>query len=123
MIDNNRLNHSLAVAKKMIEMTGVDGIMIGRAALGNPWIFSQVIAYLNGARYEMPSNREVLNTILMHYELLNAEKGEYTAVREMRKHIAWYIKGMKNASAMRNEINLLESKEEVIKKLKEFFAL
>ena len=110
-------------AKKMIEMTGVDGIMIGRAALGNPWIFSQVIAYLNGDRYEMPSNREVLNTILMHYELLNAEKGEYTAVREMRKHIAWYIKGMKNASAMRNEINLLESKEEVIKKLKEFFAL
>lgn len=108
-------------ARKMFEETGVDGIMIGRATLGNPWIFNEVISYLNGDEYITPSKQEVLNTIINHYEMLTEEKGEYTAVREMRKHIAWYIKGMKDASVMRNEINLIDNKEDVIKSLKAFF--
>lgn len=108
-------------AKKMFEETGVDGIMVGRATLGNPWIFNEIISYLNDKEYVAPSKQEILDTIINHYEMLNQEKGEYTAVREMRKHIAWYIKGMKDASAMRNEINLIDNKEDVVKILTAFF--
>lgn len=109
-------------ARRMFEETGVDGIMIGRATLGNPWIFNEVIAYLNGDEYINPSKEEILDTIINHYNMLIEEKGEYTAVREMRKHIAWYIKGMKDASVMRNQINLIEDKENIIKILKTFFG-
>lgn len=108
-------------AEKVFETTGVDGIMIGRATLGNPWIFNEVISYLNGDSYFGPTKQEVLDTIIRHYEMLAEEKGEYTAVREMRKHIAWYIKGMKDASVMRNEINQIEDMHEVIRILKSFF--
>lgn len=108
-------------AEKMLETTGVDGIMIGRATLGNPWIFSEVTSYLSGDSYAGPTKQEVLDTIIRHYEMLAEEKGEYTAVREMRKHIAWYIKGMKDASVMRNEINQIENMQEVIRILKSFF--
>lgn len=108
-------------AKKMFEDTGVDGIMVGRATLGNPWIFNEIGSYLNGDVFSKPSKEEILDTIIRHYEMLTEEKGEYTAVREMRKHIAWYIKGMKNASEMRNVINQLDEKKEVIKNLRSFF--
>lgn len=108
-------------AEKVFETTGVDGIMIGRATLGNPWIFNEVISYLNGDFYAGPTKQEVLDTIIRHYEMLAEEKGEYTAVREMRKHIAWYIKGMKDASVMRNEINQFEDMHVVIRILKSFF--
>lgn len=108
-------------AKKIFDTTGVDGIMIGRATLGNPWIFNEIISYLSGDNYCGPTKREILDTIIRHYKMLAEEKGEYTAVREMRKHIAWYIKGMKDASAMRNEINKLEDMQEVIGILKSFF--
>ncbi len=108
-------------AKKVFETTGVDGIMIGRACLGNPWVFNEVISYLNGDTYVVPTKQEVLDTIIKHYDMLTNEKGEYTAVREMRKHIAWYIKGMKDASVMRNHINTLEKKQDIIETLKSFF--
>lgn len=120
-------------AEKCFEQTKADGIMIGRASLGNPWIFSEIISYLNKKenddKYRIQNikqneelvKKETLRTILMHYEMLTEEKGEYTAVREMRKHIAWYIKGMKDASSMRNKINLVEKKEEAIEILKTFF--
>lgn len=108
-------------AKRMFETTGVDGIMIGRATLGNPWIFREIISYMNGDIYEGPSREEMLDTIVRHYEMLTEEKGKYTAVREMRKHIAWYIKGMKDASVMRSEINKIEEKQVAIKILKSFF--
>ena len=104
-------------AKKVFETTGVDGIMIGRACLGNPWVFNEVISYLNGDTYVVPTKQEVLDTIIKHYDMLTNEKGEYTAVREMRKHIAWYIKGMKDASVMRNHINTLEKKQDTIETL------
>ncbi len=111
----------LESAKEMFNQTGVDGIMIGRASLGNPWIFKEIINGLSGVDYFGPTNEEKLNTILNHYDMLTMEKGEYTAVREMRKHIGWYIKGMENASSLRAEINQLENEEEIKKKICDFF--
>ncbi len=109
-------------AQEMFEKTGVDGIMIGRATLGNPWIFNEIISYLEERKFILPTKQEMLSTILKHYDMLLHEKGEYTAVREMRKHVAWYVKGMKNASSLKNEINLLENIEDVKKKLETFFS-
>ena len=111
----------LESAKKMFEETNVDGIMIGRASLGNPWIFKQIILGLQGIDYNGPSYEEKLNTILSHYDMLIAEKGEYTAVREMRKHIGWYTKGMENAASFRSEINIMENEKEIREKITEFF--
>lgn len=111
-----------ASAKMMFEKTGVDGVMVGRASLGNPWIFDEIVSYLNGDDYIAPSKKNVLDTVIRHYEMLAEEKGEYTAVREMRKHIAWYVKGMKDASSMRNKINLIDNKDDVIGLLKTFFG-
>lgn len=108
-------------AREMFETTNVDGIMIGRATLGNPWIFKEIIAYLSGVNFVKPSNEDVLNTILLHYNMLIQEKGEYTAVREMRKHVAWYVKGMRNATIIRNQINTYESFADCEKFLKNIF--
>lgn len=109
-------------ALRMFEETGVDGIMIGRASLGNPWIFKQIAYYLeNGERIEQISNEEKYKVILEHFELLLNQKGEYTATREIRKHMAWYVKGMENASSYRDKVNHVESAEEFRSCLKEFF--
>ena len=109
-------------ALRMFEETGVDGIMIGRGTLGNPWIFSQIEYYLeHGKKKEEISLDEKYNVILEHFNLLLEEKGEYTATREIRKHIAWYVKGLKSASEIRNEINKVESKEEFFDILKTYF--
>ncbi|MCI8276580.1 MAG: tRNA dihydrouridine synthase DusB [Clostridia bacterium] len=109
-------------AAKMFEETGVDGIMIGRAALGNPWIFKNIEYYLkNNKKIEEISKEEKYKVILEHFNLLLEEKGEYTSVREIRKHIAWYIKGFKDASNMRQKINLTQTKEEFYKILEEYF--
>ncbi len=109
-------------AKQMLEQTGCDGLMIGRGALGNPWIFRQINDYLQkGEEPKKISEREKFQVIKEHFELLLEEKDEYTATREIRKHIAWYIKGMKNATVMREAVNRVESKEEFEKILKEYF--
>jgi len=108
-------------AKKMFEQTNCDGIMIGRATLGNPWIFKEVDSYLKGEEFVKPDNEEILKTIILHYKMLINEKGEYTAIREMRKHVAWYVKGMKNATIIRNEINTYETYDECEKFLKKIF--
>ena len=106
----------------MFEETGVDGIMIGRAALGNPWIFKNIEYYLkNNKKIEEISKEEKYKVILEHFNLLLEEKGEYTSVREIRKHIAWYIKGLKDASNMRQKINMTQTKEEFYKILEEYF--
>ena len=107
-------------AKRMFEETGVDGIMIGRGALGKPWIFKEISSYLNGENNFKISNSEIYNIITYQYKELINEKGEYTAVREMRKHISWYVKGMKNATIIRNEINKLESYNDVNMILKKY---
>lgn len=108
-------------AKEMFEKTGVDGIMIGRGSLGKPWIFKEVINYLNDEESFNISDEEKLGIILNHLNMLTEEKGEYTAVREMRKQIAWYIKNMPEASKLRVKVNTLESKAEVEKELLNFF--
>lgn len=109
-------------AKEMLEKTGVDGIMIGRAALGNPWIFEKIIYYLKtGEKLPDRPLNEKLDLIKKHLELEVEEKGEYTAVREFRKHIAYYTKNLPNSSAFRSNVNVIESKEEFIHKIDEYF--
>ena len=108
-------------AKNIFETTKCDGIMIGRGALGNPWIFKQMQEYLEGKEIIEISNEEKLETILKHIDLETNEKGEYTGIREMRKHICYYLKGMNNASEIREKINHLETEKEVKKVLEEYF--
>ena len=108
-------------AYKIFEQTGVDGIMIGRGACGNPWIFKNIKHYLEtGEKLEPPSNQEKLDIIKQHIELAVEEKGEI-AIKELRKHIAWYTKNLKNSSDFRSSINTIESKDELINKLDEYF--
>lgn len=109
-------------AKEMLEKTCVDGIMIGRAALGNPWVFEKIIYYLKtGEKLPDRPLNEKLDLIKKHLELEVEEKGEYTAVREFRKHIAYYTKNLPNSSAFRSSVNVIESKEEFIHKIDEYF--
>ena len=101
-------------AKRMFEETGCDGIMIGRAARGNPWIFSQINRYLTeGTLAEKPEPLKMKETILRHAQLMVQYKGEYLAIREMRKHIAWYTAGMPNSARFRGRINAMETMEEL----------
>ena len=134
-------------AKQMLEETGCDAIMVGRASNGNPWIFEQIITYLETSQQQnlisdfekdssknseknininvndttmqtnKPTVEDVKNMILRHLEMLVEHKGEYTAIREMRKQIAWYIKGMPNATTFRNAINQIENLEELKEKI------
>lgn len=109
-------------ALKMFEYTGVDGIMIGRGVFGNPWIFEKIKYFLEtGEKLPEISNEEKLRVIKKHIELELQEKEEITAIREMRKHIAWYTKNMPNSSEFRNEINKIENKDELIKEVNKFF--
>ena len=111
-------------ALKMFKETGVDGIMIGRASLGNPWIFKQIAYYLEtGEKITEISYKEKYDVILEHFDMLLQEKGEYTATREIRKHIAWYVKGMPNATVIRDKINFVETEENFKEILKQYFNL
>jgi len=106
-------------AKKMLEETGVDGIMIGRAARGNPWIFRQIRDYLEyGILPEKPDFEEVRKMMLRHAKIQLEYKGEYTGIREMRKHVAWYTAGYPNSAKLRAKINEVESYEELTALLK-----
>lgn len=107
-------------AKHMLEITKCDGIMIGRGARGNPWIFSEILTFLEtGIIPERPSVEEIIHMILLHTKLLVKEKGEYIGVREMRKHIGWYTKGLKNSSLLRGRINHFEKADEMESLLRE----
>lgn len=97
-------------AKALVEQTGCDGIMIGRAVRGNPWIFREVEHYLNtGESLPKPTGREIRDIILRHGRMELAYKGEYTAIREMRKHIGWYTTGYPNSAALRRSVNEMET--------------
>lgn len=114
---------SREIAKKRLEQSGVDAIMIGRGAFGNPWIFRETVQYLqNGICIQKPTNEEKYETILKHLGLEIEEKAENIAVKEMRKHISAYTKSMPDSSSFRSKINTLETAEEVRKCLKEYFA-
>ena len=108
-------------AKKMFEYTGVDGIMIGRATLGNPWIIGQILDELNGKEKQEITNNNKLEVIKEHLKLAVKEKGEYIAIREMRKHICGYIKNMKESSKFREKVNRIEDLNELITCLEEYF--
>ena len=109
-------------AYKMFETTGVDGIMIGRGSFGNPWIFRNIKHYLEtGEKLPPTTNEEKLAVIKKHIELAVKEKGEDVAVKEVRKHISWYTKNLKNSSEFRYKMNKIESKEELIKAIEEYF--
>lgn len=110
-------------AKQLLEQTGCDGVMIGRAAQGNPWIFREVTAYLEEGRLpDKPDNAEKKAVILRHAALQREYKGEYTAVREMRKHLAWYTVGMPHSARFRGLINSMETMEELLAGVEEIFA-
>lgn len=100
--------------KRMIEVTGCDGIMIARAVRGNPWFFRQVKEYMaSGTLLERPNFKEVSEVILRHCDLMLKYKGEVVGMREMRKHVAWYTSGFRGGAKLRNEVNLVETKEQL----------
>lgn len=108
-------------AKAMFEQTGCDAIMVGRAAQGNPWIFEQINHYLKtGELLPSPTASEKIQMAIRHAHMLVEFKGEYIGIREMRKHIAWYTKGLLNSSNLRNEINLVDSLDKMIFLLNEY---
>lgn len=95
-------------ALKMKKETGCDAFMIGRGAKGNPWIFREILTALEGNTPVRPTLEEMVEMILRQFRLMIACKGEYTAVREMRKHISWYTTGFPNSSVLRNRLMQLE---------------
>ena len=109
-------------AARMISETGCDGVMIGRGALGNPYLFAQVKHYLKtGETLAFQSAKDKLEDIKEHMSLLVADKGEAVAAAECRKHLAWYIKGVRGAAALRDEINRTEDVEKTIRLIEKVF--
>ena len=107
-------------ARQIQEQTGCDGVMIGRGAQGNPWIFRELKAYKDtGEILPRPDKKEIRETMLRHARLQIEFKGEYLGIREMRKHVAWYTKGMPGSAKLRDEINKVEFYKELEQLLKE----
>jgi nifR3 family TIM-barrel protein len=102
-------------AKRMIDETGVDGVMIGRAALGDPWMIYRTVQYLeSGILMPQPTAREKIDVCILHLDRLIALKNENIAVREMRKHAAWYLKGVPGNGTVRNAINECETRDHLV---------
>ena len=121
VIGNGDVTDALS-AKALLEHTGCDGVMIGRGAQGNPWIFGEVTTYLEtGIIPERPTPEQVKETVLRHARLQLQYKGEYTGVREMRKHLAWYTVGYPNSARFRQMINSVESMEELMESVERIF--
>ena len=112
VIANGGIN-SAADAKRMLEHTGCDGLMLARGAMGNPFLFSEIAAYLEGREYIPPTMTERLEVAMEHIRLMISYKGEYTGVMEARKHLAWYIQGQKGAAAARERVNRAASLSEL----------
>ncbi len=107
---------------KMLEETKVDAVMIGRASFGNPWIFKQINYFLKtGKKLPPPTKEERFNTIQKHIELEIKEKGERIGIQELRKHISWYTKNLKNSSEFRNKINKIDTRKELEEILYTYF--
>lgn len=102
-------------AREMLEQTGCDGIMVGRAAKGNPWIFRRILCYLETGEIQgRPSMQEVKDMILRHARMQVEEKGMYTGMREMRKHVAWYTAGFPHSAKLRRQVNEMKSLEDLL---------
>ena len=111
-------------AKKMLDETGCDAIAIARASLGNPFIFREIKAYLeDGTIIPRPSNQELYDTIVKHYNLLLDLKGDHLAMLEMRSHVAWYIKGMPGSSKIKDTCNHKTNFDEVLEILREYLNI
>ena len=108
-------------AKRLFEIANVDGIMIGRASLGNPWIFREIKEELSEQKITRVTDKQRLDIILEHINLAVEQKGENIAIKEMRKHLAGYIKNMKEASKLREKINHIDTKQELDECLIEYF--
>ncbi|MBD8070987.1 tRNA dihydrouridine synthase DusB [Bacillus sp. PS06] len=108
-------------AKRMLDETGVDGVMIGRAALGNPWMIYQTVKYLEtGELIPEPSVKEKIDVCVLHLDRLIDLKDEFIAVREMRKHAAWYLKGIRGHATVRNSVNQCNTRRELVTLLYDF---
>lgn len=110
-------------AKHMLEYTGCKAIMIGRGALGNPWIFKEINAYFNNEEFIKPTKADIYNMIVEQYERLLKLKGERLALLEMRSHVGWYLKGMQGSAQIKNKANQATSFDDVKKILKEFLIV
>lgn len=108
-----------ADALRMLDETGCDAVIVGRAAQGNPWIFREIAAAMQGEKVPPPTPEERMEMAVRHFQLEAQLYGEKLAVLQMRKHIAWYVHGMKGASRFRERINQMNSAEEVLAALKE----
>lgn len=109
-----------ADAVRMMDETGCDGVIVGRAAEGNPWIFREIAAAFKGERIAPPTPQERVDMALRHYDLEMKLFGERRGMLEMRKHIAWYMFGMRGASKFRERINTMDDAQQVISALREF---
>ncbi len=104
-------------AIRMMEYTNCDGVAIGRGAMGNPWIFNRIRLLIEGKKDIVPSDVEKIQIAIKHLKLVVNIKGEKIGVKEMRKHIAWYLKGMRNSNKIKNRINTIDTKDEMEKVL------
>ena len=110
-------------AKRMLDQTGCDGVMIGRGALGNPWMLYRTVEYLKtGILLPEPEAEEKIRIAILHMDRLAALKGEAVAVREMRKHLAWYLKGLKGAARIKDVIMEETKRDEMVRILENFVA-
>lgn len=110
-------------AKALVEATGCDGIMIGRALQGNPFLFREISHYLEtGQELQKPTRQEIKDTIIKHSKLMLEYKGEYIAVREMRKHVSWYSTGIPGAAKLRAKVNEMETMDDIIAMASEIFG-
>lgn len=107
-------------ALNLLEETGCDAVSIGRGCLGNPWIFRRVLSLIDGKEDNPPTYEEIINMAIRHLEMACLSKGERVGVREMRKHLAWYLKGLRNSNEIKNKINSLENKNEMEKILLDY---
>ena len=122
VIGNGDIYDALS-AKSMYDDTGCDGIMVARGALGNPWIFREILSYLkDGTIPDRPDADEMRDVIKEHLQNLIELKGEYTAIREMRKHIAWYVHGQKGATDIRRNANIIEDKDGMLELIDRAFS-
>lgn len=116
--------YTLEDAKRMLEETGCDAIMLGRGVRGNPWLFKQIKTYLEtGVHIPKPDITEVVSIIKRHTQMQVEWKGDYIGLREMRKHVAWYTTGYPKSSKLRNRINEVENYEDLMSLLEEYASL
>ncbi|WNQ11704.1 tRNA dihydrouridine synthase DusB [Paenibacillus aurantius] len=115
--------HTPEDAKRLLDLTGADGVMIGRAALGNPWMLYRTVQYLNnGELAPEPTASEKIRIAILHMDRLINLKGEHVAVKEMRKHMAWYLKGLRGSASVKDSIMEMTRRDDMVNALEEFVA-